>query len=511
MIGSFVGTLVIPLVIAGLARWAAARRRRGLAAGRPVHFRCRLDGRKGRLLVDQRLDGPVFLDRSGNTIALTRGGEPLEATVTTLNRASVEKVGLRYRTPEGQVLQLGLATHDARTLGAWLGEQTAPALARRLPLPTAPPWAVLTLAASLFVGMAAADVALLGTRTTAEVIRVNHDDDSCTVGWDGGSQRTSVDCDMTHSRPGGPIPIVALPWPFLGEAVDTRTTPLVVAVLGGGFGLLGLAGALVVNPLVCARRVRLARRADPAVLPQPASGDQEATEGWPTLKDDLSYAGLAAAARHGDRHRPGPKVTLPRRGSGRTSVSPRGWVLATVLGTGAWYFLILSCAAILDDHFHLGHWRFLVLGTVAIVSLARIGWFALDRSAFCGPVIRAVRSSAGDEAWQPMRYVRLCRDPGEMVLVLFRPEGGNAAAPLFLQPISRSRGYGRRTVGGPAPVGEALVCDTSVGLLICEIDGVRYLPSGRATEAAADLALTRSELRSFAESHVRHPGRSRWP
>lgn len=107
-----------------------------------------------------------------------------------------------------------------------------------------------------------------------------------------------------------------------------------------------------------------------------------------------------------------------------------------------------------------------------------------------------------------MRYVRLCRDPGEMALVLFRPEGGEVTAPLFLQPISRSRGSERRTVGGPAPVGEALVLNTGVGPLICEIDGVRYLPKGRATEAATDPARTRDELRSFAESHLRPVGRS---
>jgi hypothetical protein len=123
MIASFVGLVVIPMVIAGLARWAAARRRRGLAAGRAVHFRCRLDGHKGRLLVDARLDGPVFLDRSGNVTALPRGGEALDATVSTNGRPPFEKVNLRYRTPEGQVLRLRLATHDARTLGAWLGEQ----------------------------------------------------------------------------------------------------------------------------------------------------------------------------------------------------------------------------------------------------------------------------------------------------------------------------------------------------------------------------------------------------
>lgn len=129
MIGSFVALVVVPLAMAGLARWAAARRRHGLAAGRAVHFRCRLDGRKGRLLADPRLDGPVFLDRSGGATALPRGGEALDATVTTTGQAAFEKVGLRYRTPDGQVLRLGLGTHDARTIGAWLSEQAHPTLA----------------------------------------------------------------------------------------------------------------------------------------------------------------------------------------------------------------------------------------------------------------------------------------------------------------------------------------------------------------------------------------------
>ncbi|MFD8653288.1 hypothetical protein [Streptomyces mirabilis] len=510
MIASFVGLVVIPMVIAGLARWAAARRRRGLAAGRAVHFRCRLDGHKGRLLVDARLDGPVFLDRSGNVTALPRGGEALDATVSTNGRPPFEKVNLRYRTSEGQVLRLRLATHDARTLGAWLGEQTRPvsAPARRLLLPAAPPWAVLALAASLFVGLATADVALLGKHTAAEVVRVDRDDDSCTVGWDGGAQRATVDCDTTDVRSGDRIPIIALPWPFLGEGVDTRITLSVVAVLGGGLGLLGLGGALVVNPLACARRVRLARRARPAIPPRAAAGGEAGEDRGPAHACPRIDASLAAAARHGDRHRPGPRVTPPRRGFGRTSISPRIWVLTTVLGTNAWYSLGFSSAAILEDHFHLGHWRFLVFGTVGIASLARIGWVATDRSALCGPVLRAARSDAGKGTWQPMRYVRLCRDPGEMALVLFRPEGGEVTAPLFLQPISRSRGSERRTVGGPAPVGEALVLNTGVGPLMCEIDGVRYLPRGRATEAATDPARTRDELRSFAESHLRRIGRS---
>ncbi|MEU4170208.1 hypothetical protein AB0F46_25420 [Streptomyces sp. NPDC026665] len=512
MIGSFVALVVLPLIMARLTRWAAARRRRGLAAGRAVHFRCRLDGRKGRLLADPRLEGPVFLDRSGNATALPRGGEVVDATVANLAQPPFEKVGLRYRTPSGQVLRLGLATHDARTIGAWLGGQTQPALepSRRRRLPTAPFWSVLALVVSLFVGLCAADFALLGEHTSAEVVRTTRDADGCIVSWDGGSQVTTVDCDTTDVRPGDHIPIIALPWPFLGEALDPQTSLIVVAVFGGVPGLLGAAGALIVSPLACARRVRRVLRAGPAITPQTAPNDkedQENEETWPSLEDGLNHASLAAAARHNDRHAPGPRVTPPRRGAGRTSVSPRVWVLITLLGTNAWFLLLLSCATVLDDYFDLGHWRFLVLGTVAIACLARIGWFITDRSALCGPVLRAARFAAGDDAWQPMRYVRLRQGPGELALVLFRPEGGDVAAPVLIQWISRSRGSGRRSIGGPAPVGDALIHDTGVGPLVCEIDGVRYLPRGRAIDTAADPALTRVELRTLAESHVRPAGR----
>ncbi|WP_152627561.1 hypothetical protein [Streptacidiphilus melanogenes] len=506
--------VVFPLVIAGLARWAAARRRRGLAAGRAVHFRGRLDGRRGRLLADPRLDDPVFLDRAGTATALSRGGTALDATAlpNSTGQPALERVGLRYRTPDGVTVSLRLSTSDARSVGAWLSEAPDPAAAsHRFRLPTAPLWAVLALAASVLIGLAAADVALLGRHTAATVLRVDRRADVCEVGWSGGAQHATVDCDTAHARVGQAMPVVSLPWPFLGKAVDTLTVPTVALVAGGGFGVLGLLGVAGTSA-ACARRVRQARAAGPTAPQGSATEPDEeseegfdgATAGEPT---ELTYAGLAAAARHADRHWPGAHVSAPRRGPGATSVSPRRWATATVLGTGGWWFLTVSVGGVLDDRFQLGHWRFLVFGAVAIVALARIGWYAVDRSALCGPVLRAARQDAAQADWQPMRYVRLRRGPGDMALVLFRSDGGEIAAPRYLQPISSCRGSERRTVGGPAPVGEALVHDTGLGPLVCEIEGVRYLPKGRATDLAADPS--RSELLSYADSHRRSTGRAR--
>ncbi|WP_030270318.1 hypothetical protein [Streptomyces sp. NRRL B-24484] len=508
MIGSFLAFAVIPAIVAGLARWAAVRRRRALAEGRPVHFRCRLDGRRGRLLADPRLDGPVFLDRTGTATALPHGGEVLDATLTRVTGAAVEKVGLRYRTPGGTVLTLALATRDARTVGAWLAGPPRPAPAARPPRPAAPVWAVTALTAALLTGLAAADVALLGDRTTAEVLAVDHDYGNCTVGWDAGAQQADVDCDTSHLRPADHLPVIALLWPFLGEAVDTRTMPTVAAVAGGGLGLLGLTGSLLTTPLACTRRVRRALRTRSVPPPPPTAGPGDDTpEEWPALEGGLNHANLAAAARHADRHHPGARVAPPRRGPGRTSVPPRRWAAATALGTGAWVLLTLSVGGLLDDHFHLGHWRFLVFGTAGIAAVARIGWFAADRSSLWRPVLRAARSDAADGAWQPMRYVRLRETTGAMALVLFRPEGEDAAAPVYVQPISGSRSTGGSTIGGPPPVGDALVHDTGAGPLVCEIDGIRYLPAGRATVAAADPERTRREILRYAESHVRPTGR----
>ncbi|MFC1431344.1 hypothetical protein ACEZDB_11880 [Streptacidiphilus sp. N1-3] len=77
------------------------------------------------------------------------------------------------------------------------------------------------------------------------------------------------------------------------------------------------------------------------------------------------------------------------------------------------------------------------------------------------------------------------------------------AAPVLVQPLMWARSGQRCALGGPPPVGEALVRDSGVGPLVCEIDGVRYLPKGRATVAAADPVRTAAELLALAGSHHR--------
>ncbi|MEY9937581.1 hypothetical protein [Streptacidiphilus sp. MAP5-3] len=515
MLIQIVGMILAPLVVAGLARWAASRRRNGLAAGRPVHFRARLAGRRGRLLCDPRLGGvPVFLDRgNGKVVEVPRGGRTLEATVAPRSAVNngVERVTLRYRPPGGMPLSLGLTSYDAATLGDWLSARpasTAPgALARRLPV--VPLWAVLALVGAALVALVAADVTLLGHRTAAETVSADRAVGTCVLRWDNGhSDATS--CADAGVRPGERMTALILPWPLQTTPVDPAMVAPTAGGVGGGLALLGIGGALVLSPAAAARRVRKVREAGPNLSPEPppvetdAQADPETDADLPNGVRDTSYGSLAAAARHSERHRPGAPIAPPRARPDRLSGSPRRWVAATLLGTGAWGLLVIAVAAVGDDHFHLGYWRFPVFGTLAIVAAARIGWLVTDRLPLVRPVRRVLRGdAAGPASPQPMRYVRLRGAPGELVLVLFRPEGGAVAAPVLVQPLLWARSGRRRAVGGPVPVGEALVHDSGVGPLVCEIDGVRYLPKGRATVVTADPAQTAANLLALAHSHRR--------
>ncbi|TKA11787.1 hypothetical protein [Actinacidiphila oryziradicis] len=78
-------------------------------------------------------------------------------------------------------------------------------------------------------------------------------------------------------------------------------------------------------------------------------------------------------------------------------------MLRTTLSTGAWWFLGLACAVSTDPRFGHGHWKWYACGVIAIASLARIGWHAVDGWSRCRPVLRAVREVEA----RPMRYVRL--------------------------------------------------------------------------------------------------------
>ncbi|MEY9874234.1 hypothetical protein ABH931_003728 [Streptacidiphilus sp. MAP12-33] len=102
---------------------------------------------------------------------------------------------------------------------------------------------MLALAAAMLVGLASADVALLGRHTTAQVVRVQPDQGACAVRWSP-EGRATVDCGTPTARPGNPVATVALPWPFPGDTVDTTGTPVAAAVAGGGLGPVGRTGRL---------------------------------------------------------------------------------------------------------------------------------------------------------------------------------------------------------------------------------------------------------------------------
>jgi hypothetical protein len=278
--------------------------------------------------------------------------------------------------------------------------------------------------------------------------------------------------------------------------------PIVLGLAG-----LGLLGRLVVSPLAHAHRTRRAEAAAPAD-PQPEAAEQEGTtsDQLPNGPDDLHYGALAAAARHSELYRPGAHVSPPRRA---TVPSARSWVLRTTLGTGAWWSLGLACAVFTDPRFRHGHWKWYACGVIAIASLARIGWHAVDGWSRCRPVLRAMREVEA----RPMRYVRLHESDNRPVLVLFHPEGGDTSRPAYLQRISASRGSERRTIGGPATIGTAMVCatfgpggtsdDLRDAALVCEIDGVIYLPRQVSLDVWANPSEANELLLRVANSHRR--------
>ncbi|MFC1410272.1 hypothetical protein ACEZCY_13490 [Streptacidiphilus sp. N1-12] len=251
MLVQIVGMVLAPVLIAGLARWAASRRRLGLAAGRPVHFRARLAGRRGRLLCDPRLGGvPVFLDSgTGRVMGVPRGGKALDAVVAPRGAGGngVERVTLRYRPPGGMPLPLGLTSYDSATLGDWLSARAVagPRAAARGPLarrlPVVPLWAVLALAGAALVALVAADVTLLGHRTAAEAFSVDRAAGTCVLRWDNGhSDATS--CADAGVRPGERMTALILPWPLQNTPVDPAVVVPAAAGAGGGLALLGLGG-----------------------------------------------------------------------------------------------------------------------------------------------------------------------------------------------------------------------------------------------------------------------------
>jgi hypothetical protein len=184
-------------------------------------------------------------------------------------------------------------------------------------------------------------------------------------------------------------------------------------------------------------------------------------------------------------------------------------VLRTVLGTGAWAVLALTAGWFTDAPFGDGRWRWYVCGVLGIVSLARIGWFAVNGVLRCRPVLRALREAEA----RPMRYVRLHESDNRPVLVLFHPDGDETSRPAYLQRISAARGSERRTIGGPATVGTAMVRATfgSGGVsedprdaaLVCAIEGVVYLPRGASLDVWAKPSEANELLLRIANSHRR--------
>ena len=493
-----------PILLRALNAWASrrngARRRAAIAAGRTVHLRCELDDRSGHLLVDRGRGELLYLAQRGPADTVPLHGEVvdlLRSASRPFSFALAPVRALRYRTPDGVVREFRLMETDAETLRLLLSDPAAwsATVPSRRRLRQLPAWCAVLLLLAVLVCAVGGQTYVLGRGTTATVTGVRgagSDDAMCAVTW-GGIHSASVDCSG-HERAGQPLRVVARPWPFSGQAADLYDSRSWMAITVGV--LVGVAALGTALPLLTYRRRNRRAGSGPwAPLPLPESESESSAasvpeaDSLPTDPTRLRYGPLAAAAHYGDAHRPGRGVSPPRPRSRR---SPLGWFLSEVLGSFAWgplaFTVVVAAlsAAPGDKPIPWNPLTQVAFAAAALVCVARI----VQRAVATWPKARRVRQLLDGAPTRPMRYVRLhghinIGPENQPWLVLFddADEAGDEARPRYAQRVRALPGSVRGTLGGPPPVGVAMVSGgPEAGAVVCEIDGYRYLPHGELRE-----------------------------
>lgn len=175
----------------------------------------------------------------------------------------------------GARLELGLPAVDAAAVREYLERAAAPrvsyGVAPAIPVtvPLTPGWGErIAWGVVGLIMLVCGVLAIGGQQVNAQVQAVDTEWGTCTVAWDQGrwSGVGDVDCDGA-TQVGSTLLVLALGWPFDGQAVDVTVTPVVVGVV--------LLLALLVAGLVTRRRKRrtaAAARGDLSQVPPLGSG-----------------------------------------------------------------------------------------------------------------------------------------------------------------------------------------------------------------------------------------------
>lgn len=181
------------------------------------------------------------------------------------------------------------------------------------PIRVAPRWAAVlaALAAAWLAFWLWAFVA--GTVVRAEVLRSA--DELCVVRWTApdGPERAEVDCDYS-TRPGDTLEVLAMPWPFRGEAVTPGITQ----------GIAGVVAFALIAPAGVTAMLRMRRRRKPTPeSPESPAPHADATA-IPVLEpSEFSFETAAQTMERRAQAERWPAV-VPAH-DGVTSPIPRAW------------------------------------------------------------------------------------------------------------------------------------------------------------------------------------------
>lgn len=249
---NWLGSLLASLVLGVVVHWWWDRRARGrrvaAASGETVVVRCRL-----RFAGQRRFRGGRLLIGGGRVLCRARrdsrdlGGARVLRTrrVVTGDRSDNQDFVLMFDLGD-TLLEVALAERDMDTVADAVADSRCDGPtrydgqpARRMPLWSA---GMLVLAAS--VAAAYLYLYLAGAQVDARVL-TGSNGAACQVTWpDPGTaarRHASLDC-ADGTRPGDRLPVLALPWPFRGNAFDLYDTQYGFIVAFGVLLLPAVAG-----------------------------------------------------------------------------------------------------------------------------------------------------------------------------------------------------------------------------------------------------------------------------